>query len=154
MKTETKLNFFISLFNGLLLGIVFTIVGGLIISGSVDWSNFLVTVLVGVLIGVIVGMIFPLGKMGVGLAGKFTKPGSIVYNFLLNSVILIIMLFFMCPTLNIFIESILYGAPIAAVLPNSYDLFIPFYSIGIALLMILGNPIMNLAKRCAAIIEF
>src|SRR5690554_1402614 len=111
MKTKTKLNFFVSLFNGLLLGTAFTIAGGLIINGSVDWPNFLVTVLVGMLIGVIVGMILPLGKMGDALAGKFAKSGSIAYNFVLNSVILLTMLLFMSPALTIFIGSILYGAP-------------------------------------------
>lgn len=151
MQSVVKLNFFVALFNGLLLGVVLTIAGGLLNSGSVDWANFLVTVLVGVVVGVVVGMIIPLGKMASALADKLAKPGSIVYTFLFNSVTLLVMLIFMSPFLTIFIGSILYGAPIGEVIPNSYDFFLPFYLIGIPFLMILGKPIMNLAKRCAGI---
>lgn len=149
MKVETKINIFSNLFYGIFFGIIFTIIGGLIASGTVDWVNFPITVLVGVIVGFTVGMIIPVGKWSVALANKLAKPGTFLFNFIMYSVILLVLLLFMCPVLTVFMGSFLYGAPVMAVLPGSFSLFIPFYLIGIVLLMIFGGLIMKLAIKCA-----
>lgn len=149
MKRQTKVNFFIALFNGILFGVLFTIAGGLIKSGSVDWVNFVSTVLFGVLVGTIVGMVIPAGRIGSHFASRISQPGQILYRFILYSVIMITMLLFMSPALNLFIGSFLHKVPIAVVLPDSYSLFLPFYLMGISLLLIVGDPIVRLAENCA-----
>ena len=72
---------------------------------------------------------------------------------LLHSVILIVMLVFMCPALTIFIASIQGGAPVMAVLPASYNLAVPFYFVGIVALMLVGDFVTNAALKCAHIGE-
>lgn len=151
MKIETKINLYSTLFYSIFFGVVFTIVGGLITSGAIDWPNFPATVLVGLVVGLVVGLIIPLGKWSIALANMVAKPGTFLYSLVMNTVILVIMLLFMSPTLTIFIGSVLHGAPVAAVLPSSFSLFIPFFLIGSVLLMIFSGLIMKLAMKCAGV---
>ncbi|MFZ7121378.1 MAG: hypothetical protein ACOWWH_10545 [Eubacteriaceae bacterium] len=98
-----------------------------------------------------VGLIIPIGKWGAALAGKAAKPGTFLFNLIMYAFILVVMLIFMSPALTVFIGSVLHGAPVIAVLPSSYSLFIPFFLIGIVLIMIVGGPIMKLALKCAGV---
>jgi hypothetical protein len=147
MKKETKFNILNNLFNSIVFGVTFTIIGGLITAGTVDWPHFPISALVGVLVGFVIGLIIPIGKIGAAVASKVSAPGTFLFNLVMYAVLLVIILIFMCPLLTIFMGSILMGAPIAAVLPNSYTLFFPFLGIGLVLLMILGDSITKLAMK-------
>jgi hypothetical protein len=67
------------------------------------------------------------------------------------TIILVIMLTLMCPILALFIACVIMGAPIGAVftIQGLYSLYLPFYGIAIIMLMLLGNPLMKLAVKCA-----
>jgi len=145
----TRENFFVSLFNSLLFGVVFTFVGGILSGQPILWSTIPAQILVGVVVGLAVSLIVPAGKWGGILASKVGKPGSIPFKFVMYSVILVIMLLFMCPILTVFNACILGGAPVMAVLPGSYAMALPFYLIGIAMLLVVGDPVTALAIRCA-----
>ncbi|WKY45030.1 hypothetical protein Q5O14_02720 [Eubacteriaceae bacterium ES2] len=147
MKNDKKFNLISNLFNSIVFGLTFTILGGLITSGTVDWVHFPISALVGVAVGFVIGLIIPIGKIGAAVASKITTPGTFFFNLVMYAVLLVIILIFMCPILTIFMGSVLMGAPIAAVLPNSYALFFPFLGIGLVLLMILGGPITKLAMK-------
>ncbi|MBI4856206.1 MAG: hypothetical protein HY818_05675 [Acetobacterium woodii] len=149
MKKETKFNLLNNLFNSIVFGVTFTIVGGLITAGAVDWLHFPISALVGVFVGFVLGMIIPLGKISGGLASRIATPGTFLFNLVMYTVLLVIILIFMCPILTIFMGSVLMGAPIAAVLPNSYALFLPFLVIGLILLMVFGGLITKFSMKCA-----
>lgn len=151
MKMETKINLYTNLFNSLIFGALFTILGGLLTSGAVDWANFPLTALVGILAGFIIGMVLPIGKWGAAVAGKVAKPGTFLFNLVMYAVLLVIFLVFMCPILTLFIGSVLMGAPVAVMLPNAYSLFLPFFGIGLVVLMIFGGQVMKLALKCAGV---
>lgn len=151
MKIETKVNIYNTLFMSIFFGVVFTIVGGLIINGAVDWYNFPVEALVGVVVGFIVGMVIPIGKWGAAVASKVAKPGTFLFNLILYTVLLLIILLFMCPILTLFIGCVIMGAPVEAILPNLYSLFIPFFLIAIVILMLIGGYIMKLSMKCAGV---
>jgi hypothetical protein len=153
MKTETKINVYYGLFISVLFGVAFTILGGLFLSGSIDWDNFLIEATFGIAVGFAIGMVIPGGKWGFALASKVAKPGSLPFNFLMYTIILVIMLTLMCPILTLFIGCVVMGAPIAAMLDirSMFSLYIPFYLIAIIILMLLGNPLMKLAMKCAGV---
>lgn len=151
MQIEKKVNVYNTLFMSILIGVAFTIVGGLITNGAVDWKNFPIQVFAGVVVGFLVGMVIPIEKWGIALAGKLAKPGTFLFNLIMYAVLLVIMLLFMCPILTLFIGSVLLGAPIAAVLPNLYSLFIPFLLIGIVIVPLVGGFIMKLSMKCAGV---
>ncbi|MEO1817050.1 MAG: hypothetical protein ABGU93_15820 [Acetobacterium sp.] len=151
MKLETKVNLYNNLFNSIIFGITFTIIGGLITTGAVDWASFPISALVGVMAGFVIGLIIPIVKIGAIVAGKLSKPGTFLFNLIMNTVLLILILLFMCPALTIFMGSVLMGEPISAVLPNSYALFLPFFFIGLILLMVFSGLIMKLSMKCAGI---
>lgn len=142
-------NFFVGLFNSILFGTVFTFVGPLVSGQSIDWGSIPIQLLVGTVVGLAVSLTIPAGKWGGILAGKVAKPGNLLFKFIMYSVILVIMLIFMCPILTVFIACILGGAPVAAVLPTSYSLFVPFYVIGILVLLVVGDIVTNAAIKCA-----
>lgn len=144
-----KESFFVSLFNSLFFGILYTFAGSVINQQPINWPNVPAQILAGVLVGVIVGMLIPFGKWGGMLGSKLAKPGSFLFKLIMYSVILIGLLVFMCPALTIFIACIQGGAPLMAVLPASYDLFIPFYLVGIVAVMIVGDWISAAAIKCA-----
>ncbi|WKY45023.1 hypothetical protein Q5O14_02685 [Eubacteriaceae bacterium ES2] len=151
MSIEKKINLYLTLLNSLFYGVIFTILGGLITTGAVDWPHFPVTVLVGAVVGIIVGLVVPLGKWAQAVADKVSTPGKFLYNLAMNVVILIIMLVFMCPVFTVFIGSVLYGAPVLAVLPGSFTLFLPFFGIGLVLATIFGGLILKLALKLAGV---
>jgi|GEM_PF-1973859 len=151
MKIETKVNIYNTLFMSIFFGVAFTVLGGLITNGAVDWHNFLVEALVGIVVGFIVGMVIPIGKWGAAVASKVAKPGTFLFNLILYTVLLIIILLFMCPILTLFIGCVIMGAPVAAVLPSSYSLFIPFFLIALVNLMLFGGYIMKLSMKCAGV---
>jgi hypothetical protein len=149
MKFETKMNIYTTLFNSIIFGVVFTVAGGLLTTGAVDWPNFFITLLVGMTVGFIVGVVIPMGKLGFALGSKIAKPGTFFAKLIMNTVIVVVMLVFMCPVLTLFISSGIYGAPVVAVLPHIFDLFIPFFFIAIVIAMISGEFIKKLAMKCA-----
>jgi hypothetical protein len=110
MKTETKINVYNSLFISVLFGVAFTILGGLILSGSIDWKNFLPEAIFAIAVGFAIGMVIPGGKWGFALASKVTKPGTLLFNLVMYTLILIIMLTIMCPVLTLFIGCVVMGA--------------------------------------------
>lgn len=142
-------NFFVGLFNSLLFSTVFTFVGPLVSGQSIDWAGIPVQLVAGILIGLVIGLIIPAGKWGGMLAAKVAKPGILLFKFIMYSVILVIMLTCMCPVLSIFFGCVLVGAPVAAVLPTSYSMFVPFYVVVIAALMLVGDAVTNAAIKCA-----
>lgn len=144
-----KESFFVSLFNSLFFGILYTFAGSVINQQSINWPNVPAQILVGVIVGIVVGMLIPAGKWGGMLGAKLAKPGSLLFKFIMYNVILIVMLIFMCPALTVFIASVQGGAPVMAVLPASYNLFIPFYLVGIVAIMIFGDLITAAAMKCA-----
>ena len=142
-------NFFVSLFNSLLFGVVFTFVGPIVSGQAILWPDIPAQIFVGVVIGLAVSLIIPAGAWGGMLAAKFAKPGSILYKFVMYSVILVTMLTFMCPILTVFIACIQSGAPLMAALPGSYAMAPTFYAVGIVLLILVGDPITAFAIRCS-----
>jgi hypothetical protein len=153
MKTETKVNIYNSLFISILFGVSFTILGGLILSGSIDWENFPAEAIFGVAVSFAIGMAIPGGKWGFALASKVAKPGSLLFSFIMYTIILAIMLTLMCPILTLFIGCVIMGAPLAAMLNirSMFSLYIPFYGIAIIILMLCGNLLMKLAMKCAGV---
>ncbi|EHL07383.1 hypothetical protein HMPREF0322_01943 [Desulfitobacterium hafniense DP7] len=149
MKVETKVKVYSNLSFSILFGVLFTIVGGLLTNGAVDWAGFPLTALVGIAVGFTIAMVLPLGKWGAVVAGKVAKPDTFLFNLVMNAVLLIAILAFMCPILNLFIGSVLMGAPVAVILPQSYALYIPFFLIGLGVTALLGGLIMKLVLKCA-----
>ena len=142
-------NFFVSLFNSLLFGVVFTFVGPLLSGQKILWADIPAQILVGVVIGLAVSLVIPAGAWGGMLAAKVGKPGSILFKFVMYSVILVTMLTFMCPILTVFIACVQGGAPLMAVLPGAYGMAPAFYVVGIVLLLLVGDPVTALAIRCS-----
>lgn len=142
-------DFFVTLFNSLLFGVVFTFVGCLIGGQPIDWAGLPLQITAGVVIGMVVSLIIPAGKWGAMLGAKVAKPGSLLFKVVMYSVILVVMLTFMCPILTVFMGSVLGGAPVMAVLPGSYAMFVPFYLTGIIMLVLVGDFVTNLAIRCS-----
>lgn len=149
MKVETKIKIYSNLCFSTLFGVLFTILGGLLTNGAVDWVGFPLTALVGIAVGFTITMILPLGKWGAAVAGKVAKPGTFTFNLVMNAVLLIAILTFMCPILNLFIGAVLMGAPVAVILPQSYTLYIPFFLIGLGITALFGDLIMKLVLKCA-----
>ena len=142
-------NFFVSLFNSRLFGIVFTFVGPLLTGQPIIWPDIPAQILVGTGIGLAISLIIPAGAWGGMLAAKVAKPGSILFRFVMYSVILVTMLTFMCPILTVFIACVQGGAPVMAVLPGSYAMAPIFYAVGIVMLVLIGDPVTALAIRCS-----
>ncbi|MFZ7121617.1 MAG: hypothetical protein ACOWWH_11795 [Eubacteriaceae bacterium] len=153
MKTEAKVKLFNTLFFSIIIGVVFTIAGELVTNGAILWDIFPIKSLVGIILGFIVGIIIPGGKCGVVLARKVANPDTFLFNFIMYAVLLLMTLVFMCPILTVFTDCVLMGAPVANVLSSSYSLFIPFFLIGIVLLMIFGGLIMKLSMKCAGVLN-
>lgn len=141
--------FFVNLFNSLLFGSVFTFAGPLVSGQPIDWGSLPIQLVVGIGVGMLVGAVIPAGKWGGMLAGKAAKPGSLLFKFIMYSVILVVMLTFMCPVMTVVFACVLGGAPVMAVLPTAYGMFVPFYVIGIISLMLVGDIVTNAAIKCA-----
>ena len=152
MKAETKANIYNNLFINILFGTAFTIVGGLITNRRVDWHSFPIQTLVSILIGSVIGMVIPAGKLGAALARKVARPGTFLFKLVMYIVLLLIMLLLMCPILSLFIGCILQGAPVGAILPHMYSLFIPFFLMALVIVMFAGDYIMKLSRKCAGIV--
>jgi len=142
-------NFFVSLFNSLLFGVVFTFVGPIVGGQPIIWGDVPAQIIVGVGIGLGVRLIIPAGAWVGVLVEKQRQPGSSLLSFVMNMVILVTMLTFMCPILTIFIACVQGGAPLMAVLPGCYAMAPTFYVVGIVLLLLVGDPVTNAAIRCA-----
>lgn len=142
-------NFFVGLFNSILFGTVFTFVGPLVSGQNIDWASIPVQLAVGILGGLVIGLAIPAGKWGGILAGKAAKPGSLLFKFIMYSVILVTMLVFMCPILTVVFACVLGGAPVMAVLSTAYAMFVPFYVVGILVLMLVGDFVTSAAIKCA-----
>ena len=142
-------NFFVSLFNSVLFGVVFTFVGPIVSGQPIAWADVPAQIIVGIVIGLGVSLVIPAGKWAGILAAKVAKPGSILFKFVMYSVILVTMLTFMCPILTIFIACIQGGAPLMAVLPGVYAMAPTFYLVGVPMLILVGDPITAFAIRCS-----
>ena len=142
-------NFFVGLFNSVLFGTVFTFVGPIVNRQGIDWATIPAQLIVGILIGFVIGLIIPAGKWGGILAAKTAKPGSLLFKFIMYSVILVIMLTCMCPLMAVAFGCVMGGAPVAAVLPTAYSMFVPFYTVGIIALLLVGDAVTGAAIKCA-----
>jgi hypothetical protein len=151
MRAEIKVNAYNTLFVSVLFGVAFTMIGGLITNGSIDWHNFLIEVIFSIVVGFIVGMVIPGGKFGSALADKVAKPGTLFFNLIMYTVLILIMLLFMCPILTLFIGCIIMGASIISVLPNLFSLYIPFFIIAVLILTLFGDYLIKLSMKCAGV---
>ena len=142
-------NFFVSLFNSLLFGVIFTFAVPIFNGQGIVWGQVPVQLVANFLVGLIISLVIPSGKWGGMLAGKIAKPGSVLFKFILRSVILLIMLLFMCPIMAVLFACVMGGAPVAAVLPTSYSVYLPLYIVGVVILMLIGDYVTNLAMKCA-----
>lgn len=146
---EKRLFILINLFHSVLFGVLFAFVGWLINRNPMDVVTVILQLVVSILVGFLVGMLIPAGKWGDMLAMKIFPRGGIGFAFIRYSVILLVMLVFMCPILTVFIACALGGAPVLAVIPGVYELFVPFYFAGIVTLMLIGRYVVRLAEKCA-----
>jgi hypothetical protein len=151
MKIETKVNIYSTVFYSIVFGVLFTLASGLITNRVIDWPSFPASVLASVVASIIVGMVIPIGKCGVAVASKLAKPGTFLFTFIMYSVLMLIMLVFLCPILTLIIGCVIMGASAVAMLPSLYSFLIPFFLIGIVFLMLAGGFIMKLAMKCAGV---
>lgn len=151
MKTERKFAIYLNLFNNIVIASLFVLAGGLISSGTIDWTNFPASALVSIAVGLIVSTVIPVGKIGGAIAGKVSKPGTFLFNLIMYAVLLAIMLVFLCPTMTLFIACVLNGVPVGAVLSlqGLYGMFFWFLLIGLVFLLIFGGLLVKLAMKCA-----
>lgn len=145
-KRET---FFVNLFNSIWISALFTLVVPLLNGQGIVWNAFPLQLLISIIVGFVINTVLPIGKWGAMLAGKAAKPGSLLFSFLMKSVIMVVMLIFMCPVMAVLFGCLFGGAPLMAVLPTAYNVFLPLYVIGIILLMLVGDRINGLAVKCA-----
>ena len=101
-------------------------------------------------IGFIMGMLIPSEKISGTIASKVAQPDTFLFRLVMYSVLMVISLIYMCPLMTIIKGCLIMGAPLKALIPSMYSLFVPFFILCTAALMIVGDPIMNLAKRLAA----
>lgn len=149
MSKEFKANIYISLINSVIFGTLFSVLGSLMSSGTIDWNNLPAQIVVGIIVGFLISMILPAGKWGAALATKVASPGSFLFRLVLFSVILISLLIFMCPLLTWFAACVQGGAPLQAITSSLYAPFVPFYIIGITILLVVGDKITALANKLA-----
>ena len=128
---------------------VFTFSSSILKGHGIKWASIPLEIIVGFVIGMTISILIPIGKWGEILAKKVGRPGSFLFKLVMYSVILGIMLIFMCPILTVFMGSVVNGAPVLAVLPASYSLYIPFFVIGLIGSLILGDFLFKLAMMCA-----
>ena len=55
----------------------------------------------------------------------------------------------MCPIMAVLFACVMGGAPVAAILPTSYSVYLPLYIVGVVILMLIGDYVTNLAIKCA-----
>jgi hypothetical protein len=151
MQMDKKINFYNSLFMSILFSAIFTAAGGLILSGAIDWQNFIAEAAFGCAVGLVISMILPLGKWGAALAGKVAKPGSFLFKLIMYAVLIAILVALMCPILTLFIGLVILGAPIRALLPTLYSLYIPFFIIALVIALLIGDIILKLSMKCASL---
>ena len=144
---DKKTNNYLTVIMAVFFTVVFTAVGGYV--NGFDWKAIPMQALSALIIGLIVGFVIPAGDVGSAIAGKLCEPGTKGFTFIMFNIILIIMLIFMCPLMTVFFASVLGGAPVAAVIPASFSLFIPFYVVGSLLLMLIGDAAVKLAVKLA-----
>lgn len=137
-----------TLFNSTIFGVVFTFAGGLL-QGGIDWPTVPIQIIAAIVVGFLIGVLIPSARWGAILGSKLAKPESFLFKFIVYSVIMIGMLVFMCPIITIFVACVLNGAPLAAAVPSLYGTFIPFYIIGVLILLIFGDMVAGFAIKCA-----
>ena len=143
-----KANVYNAFFFSVIFGVLFAFVGSAV-QGKIDWPTIPPQIIVAIIVGFVVGLVIPSGKWGAALAMKVSKPGSVLFRFIMFSVILIVMLIFMCPLITLFMVCVLGKAPIAVAVPLFYSMFIPFYITGIIFLVIFGDRVAGFAVKCA-----
>ncbi len=141
--------FFVSLFNSILFGTLFTFATPIFNGRGIDWRTVPLELISGILIGLVISLVIPGGKLGEVLAKKLAKPGSLLFSFIMKSVILVIILIFMCPIMAVLFACVLGYAPVAVILPASYSVFLPLYLVGIVVLMLVGDLVTGAAIKCA-----
>lgn len=147
-----KIGTYISLFNSALMGVLFTAVGTMI-GGSIVWRDIAIQVVVSLIAGFVIGIVIPADRWGGKIAEKVAKPGTVLYKFIMYSVILAVMLTCMCPILAVFMGCIVNGAPLSVALTGCYQLVIPFYCVGITTLVLVGDRVIAIATKCAELTE-
>lgn len=149
MKKELKVRILSSVFYGIFFGVVLTIIGTILNNGRIVWENFPMQFISSTVISTFMGMLIPGGMISSVITEKITKPGTVLYKAIFNSILMVIILLYMCPLMTIFYGCVIGGAPIAAVLPGMFSMAPAFWVVCVLLLMIVGDPIMNLAIRIA-----
>lgn len=142
-------SFFVNLFNAIWISALFTLVVPLLNGQGIVWKAFPIQLIISIIVGFVITTVLPVGKWGAMLAGKAAKPGSLLFRFIMKSVIMVIMLIFMCPVMAVLFGCLFGGAPLMAVLPTAYNVFLPLYVIGMILLMLVGDQINGLAVKCS-----
>lgn len=141
--------FFVSLFNSILFGVLFTFATPIFNGQGIHWSTIPLELVAGILVGLVISLAIPSPMLGEMLAGKLAKSGSLLFRFIMKSVILVIMLIFMCPIMAVLFACVLGDAPVAVILPASYSVFLPLYLVGIVVLMLVGDLVTGAAIKCA-----
>ena len=149
MRVETKIGLYNNLFMSLVFGVLFSIAGALITTGTVAPDVFLWQLLASVVVGIAVGAVIPLGKISAAVAGRVARPDTLPYRLVSSAILLAVILVVMCPALTLFTGAVLQGAPVRALLPGLYALFVPFFLLGVPTLMLVGGPMLRLSRRCA-----
>ncbi|MDO5391915.1 MAG: hypothetical protein Q4F24_12625 [Eubacteriales bacterium] len=149
MKKELKVRILSSVFYGIFFGVVLTIVGSILNNGRIVCENFPMQFISSTVISTFMGMLIPGGMISSVITEKITKPGTVLYKAIFNSILMVIILLYMCPLMTIFYGCVIGGASIAAVLPGMFSMAPAFWVVCVLLLMIVGDSIMNLAIRIA-----
>ena len=148
MNYNLKVSVFSSLFYGILFGAILTIVCSLLMNGKVIWSDFPLGFVVSVVISTVLGILIPAGKLGAIVALKFCKPNTLAFKAVMYSILMIIILLYMCPAMTFFNGYVLGGVPLDVLIPVAYDLFLPLFLICLPIVLLVGDPIMKFAQRC------
>lgn len=134
-----------------MFGCIFTIVGSLVTTGTVDWQAFPMQAVVGILIGCVVGLILPAAKIAAFITGRLAKPNTLFYKMLFNAILMASILVFICPLITLLNGKVFSNVPMSQLLPNMYAFFIPFLIAGFIALMLFGDLIMKLSLKCAGV---
>lgn len=150
MSEKVKITVYSNLLYAVFFGAFLSATGGLFVDGTIDLRGFPLMFFVSTGIGFIMGMLIPSGKISGTIASKVAQPGTFLFRLVMYSVLMVIILIYMCPLMTIIKGCLIMGTPLKALIPSMYSLFVPFFILCTAALMIVGDPIMNLAKRLAA----
>lgn len=149
MSTEQKVAVYNNLFMSVIFGILFSLAGGIILNGSIDWSVFGIQAIASAIVGFVIGLIIPVGKWSMLIAEVLEQPGTYFYKLISAAVLLIVLLFLMLPIITIFMGVVVQGVSVESLTSSIYVLFVPFLFIGLMVVPLISGPIMKLSMKCA-----